>query len=110
MGLEAFHWTSVIKKICGPEYAIKHQSHYTSILRLASVEVLSEPKLMGPMTTCYLHEKRTCQHVRVKVRGSAEKPTNADRNSVVQGYSGDLGGRRINKKESEQDIKRVNEI
>ena len=73
-GLEDYNWTAYLENICGPGYAIKHQSHYTSILRLESVEVLSEPKLMGPMTTCYLHEKRTCQHVRVKVRGSSEKP------------------------------------
>ena len=73
-GLERYNWTEIIKNICGSGFAIKHQLHYTSILRLASVEVLSGPKVMGPMTTLRGHDLRLCQHVQVRLRGSAEKP------------------------------------
>ena len=33
VGLEDYDWTAIIKKICGPGFAIKHQSHLCSLLR-----------------------------------------------------------------------------
>ena len=50
IGLEQHNWIAIIQNICGPGFAVAHQSHYTSIIRVATLNVLSEPKLMGPMT------------------------------------------------------------
>ena len=43
-------WLPMIRRICGPGFAVTHQSHYTSIVRKDTMEVTAEPSLQGPLT------------------------------------------------------------
>ena len=73
-GLDATLWLPMLRNICGPGFYIQHQSHYTSIIRLATIEVTAGPSLQGPLTTMPGHEYRMCQHLQVVIKGSAAKP------------------------------------
>ena len=44
-------WLPLVCKIAGPGFAVKHQIHYTSIVRLNTVHIRQGPELLGPMTT-----------------------------------------------------------
>ena len=74
IGLDPEQWLPMIGRICGPGFAVTHQSHYTSIVRKDTMEVTAEPSLQGPLTILPNHEYRMCQHLQVVVKGSAGKP------------------------------------
>ena len=38
-------WLNVVRRCCGPGFDATHQSHYTSIVRKSTVEVLEGPSL-----------------------------------------------------------------
>ena len=42
VGLEDYDWTAIIKKICGPGFAFKHQSHLCSLRRQLGCDELAE--------------------------------------------------------------------
>ena len=42
VGLEDYNWTAIIEKICGPGFAIKHQSHLCSLRRQLGCDELAE--------------------------------------------------------------------
>ena len=65
-------WVNLVRKLCGPGFVVTHQSHFTSIVRYSTVQVLQEPSLKGPL--CEEHDYRMCQHMQVQFRDSAEKP------------------------------------
>ena len=50
-GLIGKLWLPLVCKIVGTGFAVKHQSHYTSIVRLNTVHIREGPMLMGPMAT-----------------------------------------------------------
>ena len=62
----------VVRRCCGPDFDVTHQSHYTSIVRRSTVEVLEGPSLKGPL--CREHKYRMCQHMQVQLKDSAGKP------------------------------------
>jgi len=74
IGLDPEQWLPMIGRICGPGFAVTHQSHYTSIVRKDTMEATAEPSLQGPLTILPNHEYRMCQHLQVVVKGSAGKP------------------------------------
>ena len=65
-------WLEVVRRCCGPGFVVTHQSHYTSIVRISTVEVLEGPSLKGPL--CREHDYRMCQHMKVRFKDSAAKP------------------------------------
>ena len=65
-------WLEMVRRCCGPGFVVTHQSHYTSIVRKSTVEVLEGPSLKGPL--CREHDYRMCQHLKVRLRDSAAKP------------------------------------
>ena len=65
-------WLELVRSICGPGFLVTHDSHYTSIVREQTVEVLDGPTLRGPLARG--QQWRMCQHLRVRVGGSAAKP------------------------------------
>ncbi len=67
-------WTKLVHRCCGTGFRVWHQSHYTGIVRDATVEVLQEPSLQGNLVAQPGQEFRMCQHLRVRKIGSAEKP------------------------------------
>ena len=76
-GLIEKQWLPLVRKLAGPGFAVKHQSHYTSIVRLNTVQIREGPMLMGPMTTWQgLHEYRKCQFLSIAFKDSADKPIN----------------------------------
>ena len=42
VGLPRKKWVSMIRDICGPGFLVCHQSHYTSIVRLATLKVTKD--------------------------------------------------------------------
>ena len=42
VGLDKSKWLPMIRRICGPGFLVCHQSHYTSIVRHATVEVTKD--------------------------------------------------------------------
>ena len=60
-GLYKKLWLAMLRRICGPGFVICHQSHYTSIVRFATMEVTKEPTLLGPLTSMIHHDYRKCQ-------------------------------------------------
>ena len=74
IGLDPEQWLPMIGRICGPGFAVTHQSHYTSIVRKDTMEVTAEPSLQETLTILPNHEYRMCQHLQVVVKGSAGKP------------------------------------
>ena len=73
-GLAANLWLPMLRRICGPGFDVKHQGHYTSIVRLSTVNITAEPSLQGPLTTWPNHAYRMCQHLQVNLKGSVGKP------------------------------------
>ena len=74
-GLSEKLWLPLVRKLAGPGFAVKHQSHYTSIVRLKTVQIRRGPMLMGPMATWQgLHEYKKCQFLRIEFKDSADKP------------------------------------
>ena len=73
-GLTESTWLPLLRRVVGPGFAIRHQGHYTSIVRLATVAVEQGPTLVGPLTSIREHEYRKCQHLRVRMKDSAAKP------------------------------------
>ena len=73
-GLTTMLWLPMLRRICGPGFDIRHQSHYTSIIRLSTIDMKVEPSLQGPLTTLRNHEYRKCQHLQVVLKGSVGKP------------------------------------
>ena len=74
-GLSEKYWLPLVRKLAGSGFAVKHQSHYTSIVRLSTVEIMEGPKLMGPMATWQgLHDYRKCQVLSIAFKDSADKP------------------------------------
>ena len=68
-------WLPLVCNIAGPGFAVKHQSHYTSIVRLNTVHIREGPMPMGPMATWQgLHEDRKCQFLSIELKDSADKP------------------------------------
>ena len=65
-------WLEVVRRCCGPGFVVTHQSHYTSIAKKSTVEVMEGPSLKCPL--CREHEYRMCQHVAVQLIDSAAKP------------------------------------
>ena len=65
-------WLKVVRRCCGPGFDVTHQSHYTSIVRKSTVEVLEGPSLAGPL--CREHEYRMCQHLKVQLGDSDATP------------------------------------
>ena len=65
-------WEPLVRSCCGPGFAVAHQSHYTSIVRTSTMEVLEGPELKGPL--CREHDFRMVQYLKVRLRDSAEKP------------------------------------
>ena len=58
-------WVAVARRCCGPGFDVTPHSHYTSIVRKSTVEVLEGPSLKGPL--CREHEYRMCQHLKSAV-------------------------------------------
>ena len=50
IGLPEDRWLALLRRCVGPGFAILHQSHYTSIVRLATVDIEEGPTLAGPLT------------------------------------------------------------
>ena len=73
-GLRQDLWLPLVRRLVGPGYVVKHESHYTSIVRLHTVNVRQGPELLGPMTTHPGHEYRKCQSLCIEFKDSAEKP------------------------------------
>jgi len=73
-GLPREEWLAMLGRICGPGFAVEHQSHYTSIVRQETMEVTQQPTLWGPLTFVRGHEYRKCQYLQVRVKDSAAKP------------------------------------
>ena len=67
-GLPRKEWLEMVRRICGPGFAVEHQSHYTSIIKLGTMEVTKKPTLQGPLTPLQNHECRMCQHLQVRVK------------------------------------------
>ena len=65
-------WTALVRDTCGPGFKVVHQGHYTSIVRVETVEVLEEPSLRGPLSRH--HTYRMCQHLRVRLIASGGGP------------------------------------
>ena len=74
IGLTVSLWMSMLRRICGPGFEITHQSHYTSIIRISTIDIKVAPSLQGPLTTLPNHAYRMCQHVQVFLKGSVGKP------------------------------------
>ena len=74
VGLIEKEWLPMLDRICGPGFDIKHQGHYTSIVRLSNVKIVSKPSLKGPLTTNPHHAYRMCQHLQVVPVDSVDKP------------------------------------
>ena len=74
IGFPGDRWLALLRRCVGPGFTIVHQSHYTSIVRFATVDVEEGPTLVGPLTRHPEHDYRTCQHLRVAMKGSAAKP------------------------------------
>ena len=73
-GLDRNLWMAMINRIFGFGYAVEHQSHYTSIVKRATMTIIRAPSLQGPLTTLSIHSYRTCQHLQVVRNVSAAKP------------------------------------
>ena len=73
-GLPKKEWLDMLADICGQGFDICHQSHYTSIIRLETMEIVQEPTLKGPLTMLKDHDYRKCQHLQVRVRDCAAEP------------------------------------
>ena len=56
------------------EWLIEHQSHYTSLVRKATVTVEEGPILRGPLSNQTAHWYRQCQYLRVINKDNAAKP------------------------------------
>ena len=74
IGLYSKHWDPMIRRIGGPGFHVTHQGHYTSIVKLATMQITAEPSLLGPLTTFRGHEYRKCQHLQVVLKDSVAKP------------------------------------
>ena len=74
IGLNPKLWDPMIRRICGPGFSVTHQGHYTSIVKLATMQITAEPSLQGPLTTWVGHEYRMCQHLQVALKDSVAKP------------------------------------
>ena len=73
-GFVGLPWMEMLRRILGRGYAIWHESHYTCILKTATVDVLMAPALRGPLSSMNNHAFRKCQHVQVQIKNSAAKP------------------------------------
>ena len=71
-GLPEQAWLRILRDICGEDFDITHQSHYTSIVRTSTVRILSGPTLKGPMTALEHHAYRKCQHLQVVPKWESE--------------------------------------
>ena len=67
-------WHGVLTRILPAGFYPWVHSHYTCILNLNDVDVVSQPALVGPMCTMKGHEYRKCQRVEVALKGNAAKP------------------------------------
>ena len=65
---------AMLHRIVGPEFDLTHQSHYTAIVRRATVQVIEAPSLKGPLSPLPKHFYRLAQHLKVQIRDSAEMP------------------------------------
>ena len=75
VGLIEKEWLPMLDRICGPGFDIKHQGHYTSIVRLSNVKIVVKPLLKGPLTTNPHHAYRMCQHLQVVPVDGVDKPS-----------------------------------
>ena len=50
-GLDQNLWMAMINRICGFGHVVEHQSHYTSIVKRATMTIIKAPSLQGPLTT-----------------------------------------------------------
>ena len=73
-GLPNVEWMALLRRILPAGYEIWTHSHYTCILKLGDVEVISPPQLSESMCTLPGHLYRKCQHVVVSFKNSAAKP------------------------------------
>ena len=74
-GLEHNLWVRLVRRLAGPGFVVKHQSHYTSIVRLSTVQIREGPMLMGPMATWQgLHEYRMCQFLSIEFKDLDDNP------------------------------------
>ena len=73
-GRDSAQWLPMRQRITGPEFSVTHQSHYTSIVNLSTVDVQTELWLQEPLTSLPQHDYRMCQHPQVVFKGSAGKP------------------------------------
>ena len=64
IGLPQKKWAAIMNRICGDAFEWVHQSHYTSIVRRATVRVLDGPRLRGPLTQLEGHGYRQCQYLK----------------------------------------------
>ena len=67
-GLAEEQWLEMLRRICGPGFVVKHQSHYTSIVKQTTMKVTKEPTLQGPLTPLRHHEYRKCQYLQVRAK------------------------------------------
>ena len=74
IGLTPTLWLPLLRRICGPDFDVTHQGHYTSIVKRATMQITAEPSLRGPLTTAPNHAYRMCQHLQVVPKGSVGKP------------------------------------
>ena len=65
VGLPHKQWVPLLANICGTDYDITHQSHYTAIVNKTTVRVIEGPILRGPMTLLPNHDYRKCQYLKV---------------------------------------------
>ena len=73
-GLDETLWLPMLRRICGPGFTVRHQSHYTSIVGVATMKVTQQPTLKGPLSSLPGHEYRMCQHLQVVMNDSVPKP------------------------------------
>ena len=61
-GLYEDKWLPMLHRICGDGYEVTHQAHYTSIVKLDTLQITVAPSLQGPLSTHPGHECQVCQH------------------------------------------------
>ena len=68
IGLDVSQWILMLQRICGEDCDVCHQSHYTSIVRRATVEVTRQSSLLGTLSPQLHHTYRKCQHLQVTIK------------------------------------------
>ena len=71
----------LVHRCCGPGFLVTHQSHYTCIVKQATVMVLAGPCLRGPLSS--RHDYRMCQYLRPVLSVTARSRCSTARADVI---------------------------